>query len=751
MPLKTVTIPDPTQADLDAQIALGNYPSGTVLADIALPSDYNAIQPEIDTKQDILVSGTNIKTLNGSTILGSGNLAVGAAFGSITGDVYEQDNLQAALNRKKNGLIRAAGVGSSLIGAVNSQYNLLLLRYGRYFAPTYNGGNSGQFSRDAADHLNMNVINQDADIAFIAIARNDMGAGTILSTPAAGIGSVANALYYLPRIDSRLKKAGVFRVYLSEIPFQGGAGTVATNILAWNAYLATWVANKIAAGDTEIMFIDAAAEIANPTTGVPLIPTITATATGTSGTNTVVLSGASGVVTTGMSIAGTGVAGKTLIEGVSGTTLTLNKNLTGALSSTAVQIFTDYEDTTHASTIGAGKMCDKIFTEIVARKVIDAENYLFPLTSTTPAAGIDNFISNALCENSSGGLATGWSTTFTGTKSVVADADFVGFAQRVEIPAGEVLGAFLTAPTGTVRTLRKRNCKFGWHLKLDGFDVAGYSSLSIGIQFDFGSNNPPALPTQFTDVSNPMLNQYQNIGFDGNVYLQGECEVPENATNANFLIQLNRDFPVSAATAVILAGEPYFFDAENPAEEKWLKYPSRTVTSSTAMDIYDDLLTVNTASATNQTLPSASSAKSRRFTIRNRGAGTVTVVGTINSATNYTLTTGNTVTVQSNGTDYEIVGDSGASGSGITRSVLTVSTNTAAGSTALTDYVYLCSGTMDLTMPSASGNTNKYDIKNTDTGVITIIGAVDGGANPTLTTQYESITLVSNGTDWSII
>jgi hypothetical protein len=38
---KTVTIPDPTQADLDAQIALGNYPPGTLLADISLTTDWN--------------------------------------------------------------------------------------------------------------------------------------------------------------------------------------------------------------------------------------------------------------------------------------------------------------------------------------------------------------------------------------------------------------------------------------------------------------------------------------------------------------------------------------------------------------------------------------------------------------------------------------------------------------------------------------------------------------------------------------
>lgn len=39
---KTDNIPDPTQADLDEEIALENYPVGTVLADIVLSSDWNA-------------------------------------------------------------------------------------------------------------------------------------------------------------------------------------------------------------------------------------------------------------------------------------------------------------------------------------------------------------------------------------------------------------------------------------------------------------------------------------------------------------------------------------------------------------------------------------------------------------------------------------------------------------------------------------------------------------------------------------
>lgn len=39
---KTNNIADWTQADLDAEIAAGNYPLGTLLADIVLPSDWNA-------------------------------------------------------------------------------------------------------------------------------------------------------------------------------------------------------------------------------------------------------------------------------------------------------------------------------------------------------------------------------------------------------------------------------------------------------------------------------------------------------------------------------------------------------------------------------------------------------------------------------------------------------------------------------------------------------------------------------------
>ena len=52
--------------------------------------------------QVILVSGTNIKTVNGQSLLGSGDLVLtaSAAWGSITGTLSSQTDLQNALNDK---------------------------------------------------------------------------------------------------------------------------------------------------------------------------------------------------------------------------------------------------------------------------------------------------------------------------------------------------------------------------------------------------------------------------------------------------------------------------------------------------------------------------------------------------------------------------------------------------------------------------------------------------------------------------
>ena len=98
---------------------------------------------------------------------------------------------------------------------------------------------------------------------------------------------------------------------------------------------------------------------------------------------------------------------------------------------------------------------------------------------------------------------------------------------------------------------------------------------------------------------------------------------------------------------------------------------------------------------------------------------------------------------------------SSASGSGITRTVINQSTTVTAGAAAAVDYIYACTTTFTLTLPTAIGNTNRYTIKNSGTGIITVdttsSQTIDDGLTVVIATRYSSIDLVSNGTNWTII
>ena len=88
--------------------------------------------------------------------------------------------------------------------------------------------------------------------------------------------------------------------------------------------------------------------------------------------------------------------------------------------------------------------------------------------------------------------------------------------------------------------------------------------------------------------------------------------------------------------------------------------------------------------------------------------------------------------------------------------VSAVATATAAGSAANTEYVYLCTTTMTITLPTAVGNTSIYNIKSNDaTHTITIATTsaqtIDGAGSKTIAVQYQSITVISDGANWVMI
>ena len=87
-----------TPTALKTALALNNVDN---TADASKPIS-SATQTALDAKQATLVSGTNIKTINSTSILGSGNIAISSAvaWGGVTGTLSNQTDLQTALDGK---------------------------------------------------------------------------------------------------------------------------------------------------------------------------------------------------------------------------------------------------------------------------------------------------------------------------------------------------------------------------------------------------------------------------------------------------------------------------------------------------------------------------------------------------------------------------------------------------------------------------------------------------------------------------
>lgn len=126
----------------------------------------------------------------------------------------------------------------------------------------------------------------------------------------------------------------------------------------------------------------------------------------------------------------------------------------------------------------------------------------------------------------------------------------------------------------------------------------------------------------------------------------------------------------------------------------------------------------------------------------------------IKAGANVTLTYTNNNTTKF--TDLTIASSGGGGGSviGTTRSINTISTSQTAGNTSLTDYVYICSAGINLTLPDAVGNSNLYTVKNTSTSSVlvstTVSETIDTSTTLILPVQYTSVDLISDGSNWEI-
>ncbi len=91
--------------------------------------------------------------------------------------------------------------------------------------------------------------------------------------------------------------------------------------------------------------------------------------------------------------------------------------------------------------------------------------------------------------------------------------------------------------------------------------------------------------------------------------------------------------------------------------------------------------------------------------------------------------------------------------SGSAQLILTgVVTSATTGTIAASTYMHRvnATGATNQTLPTATLGKHLI-VKNVNTGVVTLIGTVDGVTNPTLASQYKYVHLVGNGTNWDII
>ena len=159
-------------------------------------------------------------------------------------------------------------------------------------------------------------------------------------------------------------------------------------------------------------------------------------------------------------------------------------------------------------------------------------------------------------------------------------------------------------------------------------------------------------------------------------------------------------------------------------------------------------------SASGSTFGSISATTSYRFPNGQTASSIVTTVNgfsggiTIAAGTGITFTaSAGTITLTS----------TGGGGGGFTRTITTTGVSASAAAAASTDYVYIgtTSGNISITLPTGVSNTNRYTIKQSSTGTITILTTssqtMDGVTAYYLNRQYQAVDFISDNANWHII
>ena len=163
------------------------------------------------------------------------------------------------------------------------------------------------------------------------------------------------------------------------------------------------------------------------------------------------------------------------------------------------------------------------------------------------------------------------------------------------------------------------------------------------------------------------------------------------------------------------------------------------------------LMGVSSADGVTPVLPYVDPVTHRLYVNSTGGAGSTTFIGLTDVPASYTGQTLKGVRVNAGETALEFY--NAGVGSGITRTVSSISTPQTAGSTASVDYVYLVSGTTTLTLPTAVGNVNQYTVKNISgaTTVATTSAQTINGSSTVTILVGSVLTFISDNANWHVV
>ena len=270
-------------------------------------SSQTDLQTALNGKQASLVSGTNIKTINSTSLLGSGDIALASSWGSISGTLSSQTDLQSALNAKEG----------TITAGTTAQY--------------YRGDKSFQTLDKSAVGLgnvdNTSDASKPVSTATQTALNAKQGTLTLTTTGSSGAATLVGATLNIPQYPGTVTSIGLSTsttgVTVGSSPVTS-SGTITVNIATASASAAGLLSST-----DWTTFNNKQATLSLTTTGSSGAATFTS---GTLNIPTYTLAGLGGVSSNMYTADGTLTSARTLTSGGYNLTFTGSNTASGAIA-----------------------------------------------------------------------------------------------------------------------------------------------------------------------------------------------------------------------------------------------------------------------------------------------------------------------------------------------------------------------------------------------------------------------------------